>query len=492
MNPFQTLIEASTVGMVVHRDSRLLYANKAAVEVFGRQDVAELFALESVFDVVHEDDVARMKSFHTARLRGEEVPAQYVVRCMRPDNGDIWIKNRPVVIDWEGEPAVLISLIDVSEQIRIEKAKAESEKRFHDFAAASADWFWEMDKELKFTFFSDRHSEITGLQPDRFLGKKRGDVNQGSMDTDVWLGHLDDLEARRPFRDLRYLLNLEDGRNLPVSISGRPFFDEDGNFCGYRGTGRDDSERSNFEKMLSEARDAALEASKSKSDFLAGTSHELRTPMNAIIGFSSLMMMDGYSVKDVADHQEYLKHIHDAGVHLLSIVNDVLDTARIEAGQTSVLPQDVDISFALGSSLALMSENCKRKQLEIVQDIPIDLPMVHVDARHVKQIFLNIIGNAVKFTPDRGTINISLAVENANLRIEIKDSGIGIPANEMEKVLKPFGQSGNDIVREQQGTGLGLPLSVSLIELNKGHFALESEEGTGTTVQIWLPLSSSD
>ena len=295
-------------------------------------------AVPSILELVHPDDLGRMKSYTNARLHGGQVPDEYVYRGHHRSREELWIRNRPAKMEWEGEAAIRISMIDVTEGIRAERALEENEARFRDFTLAAADWFWEMDEELRFTYFSERQQEITGFPSKHYLGKKRTDFSNAPADSKVWQDHLADLEARRPFRNLRYSIKLQDGTFLPISVDGRPVYDKLGKFRGYRGTGRDDRDRTEKEAALRAAKETAEEASKVKSEFLANMSHELRTPLNAIIGFSSMMESKVFGPLGHGNYDGYVCDIRTSSEHLLKIINDILDTSRIEAGETTVNP----------------------------------------------------------------------------------------------------------------------------------------------------------
>jgi signal transduction histidine kinase len=230
----------------------------------------------------------------------------------------------------------------------------------------------------------------------------------------------------------------------------------------------------------------AKAADSAKSKFLANMAHELRTPLNAIIGFSELIKMN--CVQSAERYPEYGSYIHDAGTHLLGIITDVLDIARIEAGKADLQERIVAIDEAVRSAIATIHPICAKKAIEVDYQSAPTAVHVHVDATKFKQVILNLLGNAVKFTCPPGTILItSSLVEGGDLVVAVKDTGIGIAPENLEKVLEPFEQVADHLTRQNEGTGLGLPIARGLMRLHGGELTLESEVGAGTTAFLRLP-----
>jgi two-component system cell cycle sensor histidine kinase PleC len=244
---------------------------------------------------------------------------------------------------------------------------------------------------------------------------------------------------------------------------------------------------------LARAKIQAEAANRAKTDFLAHMSHEFRTPLNAIIGFSDLMRAEVYGPVESARYKEYIGDIGEAGQHLLSLVNEVLDLAKIESGKAETRPEAVDITHLLQNCADLVRQPLAERQLTLAMRVPVALPAVIADPQHLRQIVLNLLSNAVKFTLAGGEVSIGADCsmgDHASRSIEIwvKDTGIGIAPADIAKALAPFGQVRTNATTAQQGTGLGLPITKSLAELNGGRFAIESEPGRGTKVSIHFPL----
>jgi two-component system cell cycle sensor histidine kinase PleC len=227
-------------------------------------------------------------------------------------------------------------------------------------------------------------------------------------------------------------------------------------------------------------------ASKAKSEFIANMSHELRTPLNAIIGFADML-----SVLKIGDPQrvgQYSSYIKQAAEHLLMLINGILDISKIQAGSLTVEPEPLKLDEALSSCLMIIEGKAKEKQIEIFNRCPNTLPLVHADPLRIKQILINILSNAVKFTPNGGQVIIEGAAgNNGFVTLTVTDNGIGMTLQELEIAKRPFGQVESSLSRTNEGTGLGLPISVALARLHGGGLKIESEKGKGTRIFIDLP-----
>ena len=234
------------------------------------------------------------------------------------------------------------------------------------------------------------------------------------------------------------------------------------------------------------ARDNAEEASRIKSQFLAMMSHELRTPLNAIIGFSELMMRELFGAMP-ARYREYAENIHSSGRHLLDLINDLLDMARIEAGKLELHEEEVSLVDLVGEAVRLthQGENPEPDRLSI--DLPAAAPFIRGDRRCLLRVLVNIIGNAVKFTPEGGRIRIAVIAGSTGLRIQIADTGIGIPSDRLSDLCEPFTQVEGSMARRHGGSGVGLFISRALVEKHGGRLGIVSALGSGTTVAIDLP-----
>lgn len=243
---------------------------------------------------------------------------------------------------------------------------------------------------------------------------------------------------------------------------------------------------------LEAARARAEAASGAKSEFLATMSHELRTPLNAIIGFSDLLRQEMFGPNGNPRYREYADDIHASGTHLLDLITTILDISKAEAGKLNVAPVDLDPRSALNTAIPLVRGAAEAKRIRLSVELP-EAPLTcRADPQALKQILLNLLSNAVKFTPTGGTVTARLrALAHAGVEFVVRDSGIGIAAADLPRLMKPFEQAAHGYTYRNGGTGLGLPLVDALVRLHGGTFHVESTVGVGTTVTVRLPSPQS-
>jgi len=591
---------------------RMLLVNEGARRNLG-YDMDELRRM-SAWDLKPEVPEPKFREM-IAPLRSGTVDALAFETVHRRKDGSLYpVEVRLQLFKIEQPPVFVAIVLDISERRRAENELQESQRRLQDYVAASADWLWETDETLRFTYISDKAETVFGVPAERYLGKTIEELLTGAIDEDDLRRHMDQLAAREPFRDFTFSRAGLGGREFWLRTSGVPVFDADGRFCGYRGVASDATElkqaegqsrrterrfrdlaegsiqgifvhrswrllfanqslaeilgydsvdelmelgtlhhffhpsdharlraysdarargepvpsryelqyrrrdgsriwvehmarvvewdgepaiqtsvidideRKTYELEIQEAKEKAEAASKAKSDFLALMSHELRTPLNAILGFSEVIKDSVFGPISNGRYLEYAQDIHDSGSHLLQIINDILDISKIEAGHEHLDEQMVELDELVDGCLRLISPRARDA------DVALEGPeegcglTIRADATKLKQVVINLLNNAVKFTPAGGQVTLACGIDaDGDILLRVDDTGIGMRPEDIEIALLPFGQIESAGARKYQGTGLGLPLAKALAEIHGGSLTVSSEVEKGTTVEVRLP-----
>jgi signal transduction histidine kinase len=389
-------------------------------------------------------------------------------------------------------------------RVRFEERRLQEDaERYHDMATAGSDTLhesvaaWEDGRGVLRIWGARRNDNAVTFR--ERVAKWPDDIVDMSYKPEELARYFQTLEARKPYKNMIYRLRRDD-REIYVRASAVPFFGPDGEYRGYRGISVDVTKQVLAERALKEsqdalarmvgelaaARDAAQHASQAKSAFLANMSHELRTPLNAIIGFSE--MISGQYLGEISPrYQSYGEDIRSSGNHLLELINQILDLSKVEAGRMELQESEFAPSDVLASCSRLLQERARKAEVSLDIDVAPHLPRLWADELKFKQIVLNLATNAIKFTPAGGSVTVCAKTTNDGLVVEVRDTGIGMHAEDIPLALEPFRQVGDDTRRKQQGTGLGLPLAKAFIELHGGSFAIASRYREGTTVRIAFP-----
>ncbi len=292
--------------------------------------------------------------------------------------------------------------------------------------------------------------------------------------------------------DMEFRIHRPDGDIRFIRCEGRCAFDDDGDLIALFGIMQDMTERMAYEHDLRIAKEQAEHAYASKTQFLANMSHELRTPLNAIIGFSEMVERQLLGPIGTEKYLEYIAGIRESGEHLLDLISDILDMSKIEAGKYDLMLEELSILKVLQLGLHMMEGRAHEAsvKMSLEQDFEEDLKII-ADRRAVLQILLNLLSNAVKFTPEKGKITVKGIAREDYFSLKVIDTGIGIPANKLTSVTKPFEQASTSYARDHEGTGLGLAISKELAEMHGGTLFVESKVGEGTTVTVRLPYDGS-
>jgi len=294
----------------------------------------------------------------------------------------------------------------------------------------------------------------------------------------------------RPLKQITHAITHNEDADIERVLALSARGDEIGRFAqALKGFRKMSEDRQRLERELLQnqlARETAEAASKVKSEFLANMSHELRTPLNAVIGFSEMMMHGTFGVISER-YREYAELINNSGSHLLSLVADILDLAKIEAGRFQADFRELDLKACVQDCVPLIAPKARERGITVASDLPAQSVMVIADARACKQILINLLSNAVKFSGDKGVITVRLRECGERVQLSVRDEGVGIPADVLERIGQPFEQATKNPHLAREGTGLGLSLVKALVGEHNGQMQVESREDAGTTVTITLP-----
>jgi PAS domain S-box-containing protein len=396
----------------------------------------------------------------------------------------------PRLPDAEGPELALAHLAAFAiETRRAEYALAEMRQRNELILGATADGILGIDADGRVTFANPAATRLLARPLEDLIGRGVGEIlcAPGGISGAAEQPIAETLKDGQQRQVEKAEIRGEGGRPLPVRLVVTPIARR---LSSLRAVVifDDISTQIAAQHSLRRAAEEAEAASRSKSNFLAHMSHELRTPLNAIIGFSEVMSAQTLGPLDHPHYLEYAEHIHVSGEHLLSLINDLLDLSKIEAGKLELWEETVDLAALIKRCRVFVDESAENKGVSLTLRMAHDLPDLRCDARKLKQVLVNLLSNAVKFTPTGGRILLDAKPDGAaGVVIQVSDTGIGIAAENLEKVMSPFGQVHEALNRDTQGTGLGLPLSKALVELHAGRLFLESLPGMGTTATVQLP-----
>ena len=394
-----------------------------------------------------------------------------------------------VEVDESGTPVALLGVCqNVTRKLREEEANEIAQEQYRAMMREASDIiiFYTVKGEILFA------SEAL----ERLLGRSVHEIERGSF---LNIVHPDDLHEARQLsvvpamgQDLTatYRVMHKDGHYLWLEVVTRAIYDQaTGKVRNIVSVSRDISVRKAHELEIEAAQERAEAANRAKSTFLANMSHELRTPLNAIIGFSELMREEMFGPLGHQRYSEYTKLIHNSGRHLLDLITDMLDMAKIEAGKMVLAPERMELADTLEECLRIMQDQAESAGVTLTRQIK-GHPALQADRRAVKQVLLNLLSNAVKFTLMGGEVAVSAWKSRGRAYISVRDTGIGISAEDLARLGNPFEQAKASAMHAKVGTGLGLALVKALVEKHGGKFVMESELGKGTTVTVDFPAAT--
>jgi len=484
---FRAIAENATdIILRVGPDGIRTYASPACREILGL-DPAHMVGSKEL-NRVHPDDRELVADrFRRMISRDGAEIGSYTFRAMHSDGRTIWLEARDRVLRDEitGRPIELISMLrDVTERVQSEDELRESESRYRLLAENATDMIIRLTLDGHRVYTSPAYREILGYVPDDLDQGTAGDIISAA-DRPRFQELFSELAAgKRDAVAIEYRVHHRDGHLIWVETRLKLVRDPaTGAPVEIVGVVRDNSRQKANEEKLRAAHEEAERSNRMRSAFFSNMSHELRTPLNAVIGFADLMRQETLGPLGLPKYREYAEDIHASGEHLLGIINDILDFAKLEAGALVLHEEPVVLGALVATSCRLMAAKAEQKGIDLSFSVADDGPEALGDPVRTKQVLLNLLSNAIKFTPAGGKVRVTAgSAADGAPAISVSDTGIGIAAEDLHKVVEPFGQVDNARNREGDGTGLGLPLSRRLMEMQGGTLEITSRLGVGTTV----------
>jgi PAS domain S-box-containing protein len=492
-----TLASVGDAVIATDMNGAVIFMNSAAESLTGWTHAeATGKPIDSVFDIVNKEtrrpvDNPVKKVFREGKVVG--LADHTVLRSKSGREYDIEDSAAPILTNTREGLGVVLVFRDITEKKRAEAETKQQKDLLQMILGSITEGVVVADTDGKFLLFNSAAERFVGIgaieaTPDQWSQQ------YGSFRPDgVTLFPPDELPLVRAMRgesvDAVELFirnaNVPDGRLL--SITGRPLRGEDGTLKGGVVVLHDITLQKRAEETLVRAKEEAELSTKFKDQFLSTMSHELRTPLNAVLGFSDLLADERYG--PLNDRQQrYVSHIHAGGKHLLKLINDILDLSKIEAGRMELTREDVTVASAFAEVISALYPLAEKKSQALVQQVDLNL-RVRADAMRFKQVLMNLVGNAIKFTPERGRIELAARKVDDRVKIEVRDDGPGIPAEQQQRIFEAFVRL-TEKGSATEGTGLGLAITSRLVELHGSKLEIESKPGEGTCFYFSLPLTA--
>lgn len=474
---FQSLSHDAMI--LMDADGIVIDANRAFESWFENKDVKG----RSLIDLAQEDDRAGMRAVMNDLMRGPVERRAITFDCRMADR---WIEWNCRVDD-----TLYYALgRDVTELRRAQQSLARQKDQLREAEAIGriGHWYWKLGQDD--IEFSDEMFRIFGAQSGDF-SPNLDIVNQFVHRRDVgrMMRAFQRAIIEQQDHDIDFRIRRGDGTYAHVRCRGRCKLDSDGYAVALFGIMQDISDRIEQENNLRRAKEEAEHAYATKSQFLANMSHELRTPLNAIIGFSEILERQLFGPLGSDKYIGYTKGIRESGEHLLNLITDILDMSKIEAGHYTLSVEKMSMEGILHTAIHMMEGRALDRHIKIDLSMDKNPRELIADKRAVMQVVLNILSNAVKFSHEGGKVQVQYLERPDYLSLRVSDSGIGIPANKLPYIGRPFEQVSNQYNRSHEGSGLGLAISKELIELHGGALMIDSTLGKGTSVTIRLPYT---
>ncbi|MCB1562081.1 MAG: PAS domain-containing sensor histidine kinase [Alphaproteobacteria bacterium] len=452
-------------------------------------DVEQSKGLE-LFQMICPSDLEQQRKNFEQLVSGQKESSRTFTK-LRTSDGKfraVELTLSKIRLDTDDSIRVVGTFTDVEERRRAERALAETERKYRTIVENAAGGIYQLTPEGLYLSANPAMARILGYHsPEEILRSVKNANCEVYGDIRTREKFIRRLEEEGSVTNNEIKVRRKDGSEVWVNENAHVVRDESGVVLYYEGSLEDITSRKKTDTVLREAKIRSDLANRAKSEFLANMSHELRTPLNAIIGFSEMIKNEVFGPVGQKAYWEYARDINDSGQKLLTVINEILDISKIEAGERQLNESVVDVRAVVGRCLELLDDKIKGNKMSVTNTLH-NLPGIIGEELAIKQIVTNLLSNAVKFTPSGGRITISSEMdEKGRFHLSFTDTGIGLDEKEVEKALSPFGQVNSELDRSGSGTGLGLTLVDALLKLHGGEMELFSQKGIGTTVTIIFP-----
>ncbi len=452
------------------------------------------------YDLFHPDDREELKKAAFEVFAKKQPFREFMNRNVHKNGKTVWLSTSGVpILDKEGNFLGYRGAdTDITERKRAEERLRESEGRYRLLAENVTDIIWTTDMNLRFTYISPSAEYLSGYSVDEAMALTLAEVlTHASLEVtikafaeELAIENVEQKNLSRS-RTLELEFRRKDGSTVWGEVKITFLRDPDSQVVGLLGVARDITERKRIEKEIQEKNEELAEASRAKSEFLAHMSHELRTPLNVIIGFSELMM-DELPGEVNEEQGQCLSDILGSGQHLLSLINDILDLSKIESGKMELKLTNIALPSVIESLRREIMPVIGKREQSLDVEVEEGLPLVRGDKVKVRQVLLNLLSNAAKFTPDGGKLKVEATRNGDWCQVSVVDRGIGIKKEDQEKIFEPFSQLDDLQAEGRGGTGLGLTLARQIIEKHGGRMWVESKYRKGSKFSFTLPLATAD
>jgi PAS domain S-box-containing protein len=482
--PESIALDQLPIGVLVYRGNRLIHANRVLLDWTGYEDLGALAAAGGLERVFAEPAAALDQSGEAGRT----------LAITTRSGAPLAVEGRLFSVSWGAETAFMLVLLQAGDRLKsselaLRHAEADA-RELRSILDTATDGVVVIERDGRIASLNRSAEALFGYETRELVGQPFSGLFAPESQRAA-LDYLDGLSLNgvaSVLNDGREVIGrVREGGLIPLFMTMGRIADGTDKLCAVL---RDITQWKRAEEDLLNAKREAERASSAKSDFLAKISHEIRTPLNAIIGFSEVMMDERFGPVGNERYRQYLKDIHASGGHLVSLLNDLLDLSKIEAGKLDLTFNSVDLTALLQQCVAIMQPQANRERIIIRTSLLPTLPAVVVDERSIRQIVLNLLSNSIKFTGAGGQVIVSTALtERGEAVLRVRDTGIGMSEKEIETALEPFRQLATSTRWGSGGTGLGLPLTKALVEANRATFTIKSAVNAGTLVEITFPAT---